>query len=308
MDITVCMSFRNEGEEVARTCKSIRDTAPDIPIICVNDASDDGFDYISSLKPYKVTYIQNESPLGCSLGREKAIQACQTKWFIALDAHCRMYTQDWIQQLEDSNLSENGIYCCTCVAFDPENDSYDKTKAKGCGATLGKGKNLLKPRWCYNKENKTTPYEVKIVLGANYISTKEWWNHIRGFNGIKRYGQDETLISLKSWMAGGTVQCIPNVMTGHLFRKKAPYPMPKVHILYNEMAIISICAPYLFEKYEQLLRKYYPEQTVNTVMKEIQENKSLLIDEHLKLMSITKVSFEEAYQMPNNKVKNIPEP
>lgn len=55
--LTVVMPFKNEGEEVANTAKSIRDTVGmSVDIIAIDDDCDDGFDYIGSLRELNVTF------------------------------------------------------------------------------------------------------------------------------------------------------------------------------------------------------------------------------------------------------------
>lgn len=55
--LTVVMPFKNEGEEVANTAKSIRDTVGmSVDIVAIDDDCDDGFDYVGSLRGLNVTF------------------------------------------------------------------------------------------------------------------------------------------------------------------------------------------------------------------------------------------------------------
>lgn len=68
--LSVLISFKNEREELAKTCKSIRDTAGDkVDILLLNDDSDKDFDYYESVKPYNVEYYVSDKRLGSSLGK-----------------------------------------------------------------------------------------------------------------------------------------------------------------------------------------------------------------------------------------------
>ena len=182
-----------------------------------------------------------------------AVDMVNTKWFILLDAHCRMFTEDWLQKLEEANLNPNGVYCCACVGFE-ENDSIEG-KVKGYAAYLKKEDNrkLLEPVWnTKERRSETEIFDTQVVLGANYISTKEWYDKIGGHKGFRRYSREEPFISIKTRMAGGDVKCIPYILTGHKFRKVPPFPLRKEDFIYNELATIYICANYLFDKYVNL--------------------------------------------------------
>lgn len=293
MEISVCMSFRNEGAEVAKTCKSVRETAPDIPIVCVNDGSNDGYDYISDLKPYNVIYYQSPYPMGSSLGRQKAIDLVPTEWFILLDAHCRMLTKDWIQKIEEANLNPNGIYCCACVGFDENDSTEGRTKGYAAYLRTDNPKKLLDPQWnTPEKRSETEIFDTQVILGANYICNKTWWYKIGGHFGFRRYSREEPFLSFKTRMAGGDVKCIPYILTGHKFRKKPPFDITREEFIYNELATIYICAPHLFEKYVELQRKNYGDQIINSVLRDIGLNIYELENERIRVKNITVVPFE----------------
>lgn len=297
MNISVCMSFRNEGNEVAETCKSIRETAGDIPIICVNDGSDDGINYQELLKPYNVVYYKSLRPMGSSLGRQMAIDLVETEWFILLDAHCRFITKDWLQKLDELNLSPNGIYCCGCEPFNDKMDFSYLVKAKGLGARFNRDNKLtmLNPKWNPSSSvDATKIFDTEIILGANYISSKKWWDKIGGHHGFRRNLREEAFLSIKTRMAGGLVQCIPFIITAHKFRKKPPFTTSPINAAYNELAIIYICANDLFPEYVKLEKEYRGNDIVNEVLLQMDSNMYELETERQRIKKIAIKSFEES--------------
>ena len=58
-DLTCCIAFRNEGDEVESTIKSIISTAPDVHILVVDDCSDDGINYKNMLCKYLYVFKTN---------------------------------------------------------------------------------------------------------------------------------------------------------------------------------------------------------------------------------------------------------
>ena len=78
-DLTIIIPFLNEREEVENTLKSIRDhSVADIPIIVIDDGSDDGYDYLSVARKYGATYVRNDERMGvadCSLSCGKMTES-----------------------------------------------------------------------------------------------------------------------------------------------------------------------------------------------------------------------------------------
>lgn len=237
-ELTVLISFKNEYEELARTCKSVRETAGDrVNIIALNDASDPGFDYEESVKDYDVKLFTIKTRKGSSLGKEFCVQQCETPYFLILDSHCRL-TEGWLDKaLEELKKDDKCIYCCKTIFFDDEITKLVGTP--GFGAYFDyKPPHVLGVSW-HVKHEGTETFEVPCILGANYLCSKEWWNYLKGFQGLRDYGREEPYISRKSWLLGGKVKCIPSIVTYHKQRKqnKFPYKVDCHEILHNEMVI-----------------------------------------------------------------------
>jgi len=63
--------------------------------------------------------------------------------------------------------------------------------------------------------------EVPCLMGAFYVTTKQWYLHINGWDMLHRYwGGLEAWISLKTWLYGGKIHVIKLLETGHIFEKK----------------------------------------------------------------------------------------
>lgn len=84
---------------------------------------------------------------------------------------------------------------------------------------------------------------VPCILGAAYAAHKEYWNYLRGLEGLVSYGSDEAYISLKYWMSGGKCLILKNLVVGHLYRKDAPYPFLGIDFVYNKLWISLLTLP-----------------------------------------------------------------
>lgn len=112
----------------------------------------------------------------------------------------------------------NSVICGQCV--DAQND-----KTMGYGATIAwlmgskntpAGTNIIQARWNRTKKQ-DTPFDVACVLGAAYVTTKSFYNHIHGWTGHRRWGCLEPFISIKAWLSGGQCLCDPSFVVGHHF-------------------------------------------------------------------------------------------
>lgn len=261
---TVIVTFLNEGDEVGLTCKSVRETCGDkVDIIVINDNSDDGYDYFNSLKQYNIRYYKNDERKGCTVCRHMAVSYCETPYFIILDAHCRFYTHDWLNKaIAIMERNDNSIYCCSVQYFYNEEDHKDNKNIIAYGAYFKFTKEApLGAAWNVKNLAKgdDDTFVIPCLMGANYICSKRWWNHINGLEGITMWGRDEEFLSLKSYLAGGDVKCITNILTAHKGRinNERPYVCYSTEVYHNEIAIAYIVLPYFFEKIVQALRECY---------------------------------------------------
>lgn len=251
-EISILIPFKNERGELARTCKSVRDTAGDrVDIIVLNDASDDGFDYEGSVKPYDVRYYESKERLGSSGGKQRCVELCETPYFFVLDSHCRIYTKDWADRaLEILHKGEDAIYCCKVQYFSNEQDHMSPKHMTAYGGFWDYNiKSLFSCGWNLNRFSEE-PFEIPCLLGANYLCSKRWWEYLRGYEGLRLYGREETYISWKSRMAGGSVKCVPTIHTGHKTRpgNKQPYRCMVYEIIHNEMVILYTLRPEMWER------------------------------------------------------------
>ncbi len=248
-ELTVVIPFLNEGNEVEITIREIKRTAGDaVDIVLVNDASDDGFDYKSVAERYGTLYVEHSDRLGSGPAKQAGINACQTPYFLVIDGHMRFYHDDWWLKIVSAIKEDpRAIYCCRCKSW-----SFDKKAETGCEPPYAAYFKALEPKeravvnvaWVtYNIYSDTNLVDVPCVLGACYAATKEYWNYLRGFEGLRLYGCEEAYISLKAWMEGGRCRLLTDVVIGHLFRNKFPYVMDSLEIFYNKMFIAETVLP-----------------------------------------------------------------
>lgn len=255
-DLTVVIPFRNEGSEIERTVQNIRATSEGLHIILINDGSNDNYDYKWIADNFDCVYVENKESIGVAASRDLGVQLSTTNYFVLLDGHMRMYDDNW-DELVVNTLKEHPKALLTSMSTEiyRVNDTGTYTNEYGdrkINYTYGAYINLdeegheFTGKWTSQLYPKNKPTDdlitLSCVMGAFYCSSKEWWNYIGGLKGLHNWGQDEPLISLKTWMMGGEVLCLRNLFAGHIYRKKTPWRMEANKIYSNSIYINHLFA------------------------------------------------------------------
>lgn len=279
-NLTVIVSFKNEGREIEKTLSSIRATTSNLPIILLNDGSTDNINYYKIAKKYKVRYLENTISSGVAGARENAIALINTDYFMILDGHMRFYENNWddriLNILKDGKY-DNDILCAQTRCFWIKNKLlYDneigKDNSTCYGATLNDDSYTNSPYWtwkCYDESMKNDNIVmIPCILGACYIINKNHWTRIGGLTGLLQWGQDEPLLSIKTWLSGNKCYVIRDFYAGHLYRDATPY-----HRNSAEMNSNYIYLNHLFYEGDKLkekldkLKKYLSEDGFNEANK-----------------------------------------
>ena len=131
--ITFIIPFLNEGSEVGETIKSIKSHAT-IPfdIIMINDASTDNYDYEKIAQTYNCVYRAHKTRVGVASSRDEGVLLAQTEYVLMLDAHMRVYQDDWLEKML-SHLKElpEDLLCAATIALDFDGNRTSKNIGYG---------------------------------------------------------------------------------------------------------------------------------------------------------------------------------
>ena len=251
-ELTLIIPFLNEGEEVENTIRSFREFGGDrMEIIVINDCSYDSYPYMERLTAIPgVTYILNRERLGVAASRDKGVSLCRTPYFLLLDAHMRAYDDLWVSEIPRL-LRENDrrILCCQTRFLIRKHSGeiiVDPKSPITFGARMTFRHNQLMPGIEWNKDEKDPAklYErIQCVLGAGYATSCRYWDHIAGLNGLRQYGFDEQMLSLKTWLDGGECLLLKKAVLGHIYREEMPYEIRPQTMMYNALYITETLFP-----------------------------------------------------------------
>ena len=301
--LTCIIPFLNEGIEIFRTVKSIRDTVGNsVDIILVNDSSDDGIDYKVIANQFNCQYVINNSRRGVAGSRDLGVQLANTDMCLLLDGHMGFYDSKWLDEITNTiELNPRRIYCTACHPNWYPYDSEEARKNKGIhtGAYLDTGfkdwHSSFEPRWLSVKLK--TVEEIPIVLGATYCFSKEYYIEIGGLSGLVTYGGDEAWLSLKSWAIGEGCAVIGNTSIGHLFRDRrdVPYVASMSDHIFNRLLIVSVICPDKKHWITELIRQGGPE-----VVKLLKDNWDEIVKTRTWFTSVEQEGWRDRFNELNN--------
>lgn len=275
--LTIIIPFLNEGVEVYNTVKSIRDTVDiDLNIILINDASTDEYDYKSVAIEFNVQYIVHSERKGVAASRDEGVNLCTTDYFLLLDAHMRFYQKDWASILiKELRERKNSLLCCQTVPL-TANESSEIVLVPKSVVTYGAyinfdGSGSFAAAWNHiDPDPKKSVVDILCVLGATYATSKSYWLHLKGLSGLKSYGKDEELISLKVWLEGGKCILLKNIEIGHIYRSIMPYEKRDRDFFYNLLLITELFLP---DSYKEKLLTKINKEYLDSILTEFETNK-----------------------------------
>lgn len=251
-EMTVLVTFKNEGFEVEKTVIAIRLNDQSVNIQLVNDASTDTYNYKNISKTFGCDYLVNQTSQGVAGARCVGVEQIKTPYFIIFDAHMRFkisdldFSKKFIKELKkDDNQI---LYANTIVIhsnteedclFRHYNNEDCLTNSSGHNGFLAYGalhklsgaETDWDTEWCYKFNSKDdcdnddpeAIIETVSILGATYAMSKRWWSKIRGLNCLYYWGSDEPWLSTKTILFGGHCRMFKNYGVGHLYRSIPTY-------------------------------------------------------------------------------------
>lgn len=284
-NLTVIIPFLNEGIEVERTLQSIRDTAGNqVNILLINDASSDRYDYNAAALKYETSLYTHKVRQGVAASRDEAIGICSTDYFLLLDAHMRFYQNDWVNIIiSELEKDARTLLCCQTVPMKKNEfgEIYFVTERNtSFGAYIDfSPEGNFQVRWNYcdpDPRNQIVP--IPCVLGAGYAASKLYWEYLQGLKGLKGYGMDEQLISIKIWLEGGTCKLLKQVDIGHVYRTEAPYEQVDICLAYNKLYIAELALPYSYKLQIFTTLKERDPQVLKEAMRLLLKDKNELLE------------------------------
>jgi glycosyltransferase involved in cell wall biosynthesis len=267
--LSIVMASCNDANQTVLTIASIRETAPeDVEIIVVDDCS--ATPLVHYVKRDERTHlVTNAQRCGCGPSRHIGAMYASADWLLICDSHMR-FEKGWFEKWEKTTLlpfqMERSVWCATCLGLDSKHMEPENPVSEYHGATMNfYGTDRLKLNapmqvfeavWLPKSEEPEDGAEIPAVMGAAYFVSRDWFLHLSPTRYLRTWGCDEQMISMKSWLAGGSVRMAKSVRIGHKFLMKNEvqrFGVPQGHVIWNKMFAITTLLPddlatCLFEK------------------------------------------------------------
>jgi glycosyltransferase involved in cell wall biosynthesis len=245
--VIICL----DDPDLPNTIKSIRNTAGNSPeVIVVNDHGFTGL-YLSDVGNVKV--INNSHRLGVGPSRHIGLLHAKGDYVLLLDSHMRFQPGWYEKVMARLEGRPKTLTCFTCLALDSQHMDVISPRSKYYGATFnvfgpdrGDGSKMQVMEAVWNRGEVEDDYELPCVMGAAYAAPREWFLKISGLRFLRGLREDETVLSLRSWMFGGDVRIMTSVGIGHIFLlegQKQPFTIPPGYTLHNKLLVLYTLLP-----------------------------------------------------------------
>lgn len=252
MSLSICIPVLNDNEELDRTVSSIRATSPaDVEIIIVDDSS------INPVKPQdgSCSVIRLKTRLGAGRARHIAALASAGKFLLLLDAHMRFVPGWYESMMNRMALDGSAVWCTSCPGLDKEHANVMEPVGVYTGANLvlHDPKSGLVFEGVWKSPEEGDDYEVPCLMGGAYFVRRDWFFKIGGLEHNRMWGSEEPSLSIRTWLAGGSVRLAKDVRIGHMFRSRSPYATDMSYLYYNKLRAMKTMFPN--DAYEYLKSK-----------------------------------------------------
>jgi glycosyltransferase involved in cell wall biosynthesis len=208
----VVIAARNEGARLNATLLSIaagRTTRSSVEIVIVSDASSDGTNeqQFSQLNDLTIKFIHSRKRLGVARARNLGAREATSHLLFITDAHVR-FPHGW-DRIVLEHTGPRRILAATIV------DLASGSKGYGCRLVvphMGTFWNFVRP---------SRPEPVQIASSSGTVLPRSLFKEIGGYDeGMRIYGAVELEFSLRAWLSGAYIFCIPELEIAHEFKEE----------------------------------------------------------------------------------------
>lgn len=310
-----------DDPDIASTVRSLRETAPEVEIVVVNDSSGNW----PTLEGCKVVHNRHR----CGSGPSRHIGAIYAtgEWLLHTDSHMR-FEKGWYEAFVDrvkfgankpssywtgvpifEDAKPNTVLCGTMIALERDLSQHGEYS----GATLNlvgpdPGKPEVQQVFQANWKKHANGEEIGMLMGACSFVSRDWYLSLSPHRHLRSYGFEEESMSLKTWLSGGRIEMLSGVRVGHIFRGKddrgreipQPYEVPAASLLYNKLFLMWTMLPFdLVERLLPKVEKTVPRQTYLSACEMIRQDWHLIAAERAESrFTMTFAEYCEKFRIP----------
>lgn len=264
--LSVIITSHNDFDETQKTVCSLKSTLKpedNVEIILIDDCSATPlhclpFEYLNGIR-----LITNRWRCGCGPSRHIGALHAEGDYLLFLDSHMRFpngWYQEWLVATyrpgQNVIWDERTVFCATCLGLDSKHMDPEHPATIHHGATMNflgpdrfhpEKEQVFESVWLPKKPEPQDGQELGACMGACYFVSRNWFLHLSPTRYLRTWGGDEQMLSLKSWLAGGSVRLAKNVRIAHKFliegKEKQPWAAPVGHVTWSKLFAINTLLP-----------------------------------------------------------------
>lgn len=234
MSVSVIIPCRNDQEWLNLTLASLFEgqNPDDLDVIVVDDCSDPAV----VISDYPVRVLRNNIHKGVGYSFDRGVFVAKFDTIVLMGSDVLVEARSWLSACKNmAKRYPNAICCAISAHLSPKMLNIDDATKFTYGADLRffmewtEMSNPQQYRLDFLRAasiNEFSGQTIPCLIGAFYITTKSWYNHIGGWDtdpsvklsGHQQWGALEPWISIKTWLAGGEIRVVP-ISTGHIYHR-----------------------------------------------------------------------------------------
>jgi glycosyltransferase involved in cell wall biosynthesis len=209
------MPARNEADRLGPTIRSFAETRFDnveLEFVVVDDASEDGCCFDLVYESPKIEYpgvsvkvIRFNQRLGVPRARNEGAAIASGEYLFITDAHVQV-SEHWDRYLLE-NVRDNLILATTVTEAEPT------FKAYGCRLAVP----FMGTWWNREPLNGLAPVQIATTIGT-ILKRDLFWRIGAYDQGMKLYAGAEPEFSVRAWLSGAEIVCVPEINVKHRFK------------------------------------------------------------------------------------------
>jgi polypeptide N-acetylgalactosaminyltransferase len=235
---TIVMSVLNEEYTEKTIDTIIENTQPGLidGFVIVDDCSK----IPVQINRPNTTIVRNATREGLIRSRNTGTSYVKSPIVVSIDPHIKV-APNWLPPIIE-RLTDK--YNCVAVPLTRGLDAPTWTETTAAYAKTGWRWNL-DFNWISDDGTDNMP----ALAGHCFAFTKRWWDEIGGFDiGMYKWGCENIEFSLRTWLAGGSVEVIRDSVVAHWFKNKFNYEFDTTTLESNKARIAEVW----FDDYKKL--------------------------------------------------------
>lgn len=231
--VSVIITAHNEGDELSKTVRSIRQNSTAVAqTIVVDDASSDDCCEFAGRLNY-VQQIRHETRFGVAPSRLNASNVATGRVMAFLDGHHQIEPGS-IEQCAQLAATQNGIVCPDICGYD------DDVRLHGAYFTRNVRQRYFSAEWKFRTPRQAVS-RISSLKAPAYFIASDVYPKVKWSSLLSGWGGSEACLSLKAFFARVPILHLCGPLIRHKFKKRFHYDVGWNEVWRNQAIIARVC-------------------------------------------------------------------